>query len=153
VEEYDEAMRLLRKYGIHVMGAFVFGFDSDDETVFDDTLDFAMRNRIQVAQFAHLVPYPGTRLYRELLEQGRIREGFWFQPDWDARVVYAPANFTPERLAFLTHEVQREFYSFWSIARRMYPHRHWSYWLAFNLLYRHSLSNGRSHEVGEGGGA
>lgn len=72
VEEYDEAMRLLRKYDIHVMGAFVFGFDSDDETVFTDTLEFAMKNKIQVAQFAHLVPYPGTRLYRELMEQDRV---------------------------------------------------------------------------------
>ncbi len=151
VEEYDHALRLLRKHGIHVMGSFVFGFDSDDETVFQDTLEFAMRNRIQVAQFAHLVPYPGTRLYRELLEQGRVEEGFWFEPEWDARVVYRPARFTPEKLTRLTHQVQRDFYSCRSIARRMYPHRHWSYWLAFNLLYRHSLTNGRSHAVGEAG--
>ena len=151
VEEYDKALRLLRKYGIHVMGAFVFGFDADHESVFSDTLEFAMRNKIQVGQFAHLVPYPGTRLYRELLEQGRVEEGFWFRPEWDARVVYEPANFSPRRLTQLTHKVQRDFYSYPSIARRMYPHRHWSYWLAFNLLYRHSLSNGRSLEVGEVG--
>ncbi len=149
VEEYDHALRLLRKHGIHVMGAFVFGFDCDDETVFSDTLAFAMRNKIQVAQFAHLVPYPGTRLYRELLEQGRVEEEFWFKPEWDARVVYKPQRFTPEELARLTHRVQRDFYSYRSVARRMYPHRHWSYWLAFNLLYRHSLTNGRSHEVGD----
>ena len=70
---------------IAAVGAFVFGFDADDESVFSDTLDFAMRNKIQVGQFAHLVPYPGTRLYRELLEQGRVEEGFWFRPEWDAR--------------------------------------------------------------------
>ncbi len=149
VEEYGEAMRLLRKYDIPVMGAFVFGFDCDDESAFIDTLDFAMNNKIQVAQFAHLVPYPGTRLYNELMEQGRVEPEFWFEPSWDARAVYEPRNFSAEWLTDRTHEVQRDFYSYRSIAKRMYLHRHWSYWFAFNLLYRHSLSNGRSHEVGD----
>jgi len=149
VEEYEDAMRLLRKYDIHVMGAFVFGFDCDDESSFADTLDFAMRSKIQVGQFAHLVPYPGTRLYEELMAQGRVEPEFWFEPAWDARVVYTPRSFSAGWLTDRTHKVQRDFYSYRSIARRMYPHRHWSYWFAFNLLYRHSLSNGRSHEVGD----
>jgi radical SAM superfamily enzyme YgiQ (UPF0313 family) len=149
VEEYEDSLRLLRKYGIDVMGAFVFGFDCDDESSFTDTLDFAMRNKIQVGQFAHLVPYPGTRLYNELAEQGRIEPEFWFESSWDARVVYTPKNFSAEWLTDRTHKVQRDFYSYRSIARRMYYHRHWSYWFAFNLLYRNSLSNGRSHEVGD----
>lgn len=148
VEEYADALRLFRKYGIHVMGAFVFGLDCDDESSFTATLDFAMCHKVQVAQFAHLVPYPGTRLYRELLEEGRVEPGFWLEPSWDSRVVYEPKNFGAGWLADRTHEVQRRFYSYTSIARRMYPHRHWSYWLAFNLLYRHSLRNGRSHEIG-----
>lgn len=152
VEEYDDSLRLLRKYGIHVMGAFVFGFDCDDASAFTDTLDFAMRNKIQVGQFAHLVPYPGTDLYRKLREEGRVEAGFWFEPAWDSRVVYEPKNFSAEWLTDRTHEVQRAFYSYPSIVKRMYPHRHWSYWLAFNLLYRHSLCNGRSHEVGDHAG-
>ncbi len=152
VEEYADALRLLRKYDIHVMGAFVFGFDSDDESSFTDTLEFAMRNKVQVGQFAHLVPYPGTRLYRELMEQGRVEPEFWFEPSWDSRVVFEPKNFSAQWLTERTHKVQRDFYSYRSIAKRMYYHRHWSYWFAFNLLYRHSLSNGRSHEVGDHAG-
>ena len=149
VEEYADAMNLLRKYDIHVMGAFVFGFDSDDEAVFTDTLDFAMENKIQVAQFAHLVPYPGTRLYAELMEQDRVEPEFWFESSWDSRVVYEPKNFSAQWLTNRTQKVQRDFYSYRSIAKRMYFHRHWSYWFAFNLLYRQSLSKGRSHEVGD----
>jgi radical SAM superfamily enzyme YgiQ (UPF0313 family) len=149
VEEYDQAMRLLKKYNIHVMGAFVFGFDSDDETVFSDTLEFTMRNKMQVAQFAYLVPYPGTRLYEKLLQEKRVEPRFWFEPSWDARVVYEPVNFSPQWLADRTHKLQQDFYSYRSIYKRMYLHRHWSYWLAFNLIYRQSLSNGRSHEIGD----
>lgn len=149
VEEYDNAMRLLGKYGIHVMGAFVFGFDADDYRVFGETLEFAMRNRIQLAQFAYLVPYPGTRLYSELMAQDRVDPDFWFEPSWDSRVVFEPKNFTAKALSDLTHKVQRDFYSFRSILKRMSFHRHWSYWLAFNLIYRQSLRNGNGHEVGK----
>lgn len=149
VEKYDDALRLLRKYGIHTMGAFIFGFDSDDESVFSETLDFAIRSKMQVAQFAQLVPYPGTRLYHDLLAENRVEPRFWFEPSWDARVVYTPKNFTAEWLTDRTHKVQKDFYSYRSIFKRMYPHWHWSYWFAFNLIYRHSLSSGRSHEVGD----
>ncbi len=148
-EEYEDGLRLLRKYGIHVLGAFVFGFDSDDQTVFADTLDFAMRNKIQVAQFAALVPYPGTKLFYQLLEEERMEPGYWFDESWDSRVVFQPNKMSAQRLNFETHQVQRRFYSYLSIARRMYPHRGWSYWFAFNLLYRQAVVGDRSHAVGE----
>src|SRR5450830_867207 len=48
VEKYDEALALLKKYETPVMGAFVFGFDGDDDSVFKDTLEFAIKNKIQV---------------------------------------------------------------------------------------------------------
>jgi radical SAM superfamily enzyme YgiQ (UPF0313 family) len=148
VEQYDEAMKLLRRYGIHVMGAFVFGFDSDDDSVFSQTLDFAMRNKMQVAQFAYLVPYPGTRLYKTLDDEQRVEREFWFEPSWDCRVVYRPKNFTAKGLSDKTHNVQRDFYSYRSILKRMHFHRHWYYWVAFNLIYRQSLYNGNSSAVG-----
>jgi radical SAM superfamily enzyme YgiQ (UPF0313 family) len=148
-EQYEEGLRLLRKYGIQVMGAFVFGFDSDDETVFADTLDFAMRNKIQVAQFAALVPYPGTRLYKQTVEEERVEPGYWFDESWDSRVVFQPKKMSAQRLDQETHAVSRRFYSYPSIFKRMYPHRGVSYWFAFNLLYRHTIVGDRSHAVGE----
>lgn len=148
-EQYEEGLRLLRKYGIQVMGAFVFGFDSDDETVFADTLDFAMRNKIQVAQFAALVPYPGTRLYKQVVEEERVEPGYWFDESWDSRVVFQPKKMSAQRLDLKTHEVSRRFYSYRSIFKRMYPHRGVSYWFAFNLLYRHTIVGDRCHAVGE----
>lgn len=57
VEQYKDALRLLKKYGIHVMGAFIFGFDADDESVFSTTLEFALRSKMALAQFSALTPY------------------------------------------------------------------------------------------------
>jgi radical SAM superfamily enzyme YgiQ (UPF0313 family) len=139
VERYEEALGLLKKYNIHVMGAFMFGFDADDDSAFEATYRFAMRNKIQVAQFARLTPYPGTRLYDQLMAEGRVEPVFWRDHNWDKRVVYSPKKMTAEKLAHLTDKIHRDFYSYSSITRRMYPHRRWSYWFAFNLLYRQTV--------------
>ncbi len=147
VEQYAEAMQLLRKYKIPVMGAFVFGFDSDDEEVFAETLEFNMANKMKIAQFAHLVPYPGTRLYEDLMEEGRVEPEFWLTPNWDSRVVYRPKQMSATKLTQLTHQVQRDFYSYASIRKRTAIEQHWLYFLAFNLIYRHSLSSGSSRAL------
>ena len=147
VEKYEEALRLLKKYKIHVMAAFVFGFDADDESIFPETLEFAMRNKIRVAQFAKLTPYPGTRVYRELLEKKRVEPEFWFDPSWDDRVVFEPKNMSAEKLYELTHQLHRDFYSYRSIIKRTSLHRRWSYWLAFNLLYRQTVVASRSSSL------
>jgi len=140
VEQYKDGLRLLKKYGIHVMGTFLFGFDSDDEAVFSDTLEFAIRNRMALAQFSTLIPYPGTRLHRQLLGENRLEPRFWLDPSWASRVVYKPKNMSAERLYENTCQVQRGFYSYRSMIRRMSLHRHWNYWLAANLAYRHAIA-------------
>ena len=145
IEHYAAALRLLRKYKIHVMGAFVFGFDTDSATVHADTLNFAMENKIQIAQFADLTPYPGTRLYQQLKDEGRLELDYWTDPEWTGHVVYQPKNTTPDGLYGNTRQLHRDFYSYRSIFKRLVPpKKHWSYWLAFNLLYRQTIVANRS---------
>lgn len=148
VERYADAMALLKKYKIPVMGAFVFGFDGDDETTYAETLKFAQENKVQVAQFANLTPYPGTRLYQQLLDEDRLPDpSFWLDASWDERVVYRPRKVTAQQLAGYTHQIHRDFYSYRSIARRLGWYKHWYYWFAFNLLYRQTVVAPRSQDL------
>lgn len=150
--EYEAALRLLKKHKIGVMGAFIFGFDSDKETVFKTTLDFAVNSRIPIAQFANLTPYPGTRLYARLLEENRVEPDFWLDETWNNRVVFDPANMNAERLHQQTAQVYRDFYSYKTILKRMSVRKHWQYWFAFNLLYRQTVYSARSSDVITPGG-
>jgi len=145
VEQYKDALRLLKKYGIHVMGAFIFGFDADDESVFSTTLEFALRSKMGLAQFSALTPYPGTRLYRRLLGENRVEPQFWHDHSWDRRVVFKPKNMSAERLYENTRQVKRGFYSYRSIIKRISLHWHWNHWLAANLVYRHTTVANLSH--------
>jgi len=143
VEQYEDALRVFKKYGIHVYGAFVFGFDSDDESVFSDTLEFAMRNKM-LAQFSNLLPYPGTRLYRRLLAEKRVEPRFWLDPSWVSRVVFRPKNMSAERLYAGTRQVRQDFYSYRSIIKRISLHRQWDYWLVANFILHRTAASSHS---------
>ncbi|NIQ80658.1 MAG: B12-binding domain-containing radical SAM protein, partial [Anaerolineae bacterium] len=55
---FPEAMRRFHGEGIAVLGAFVFGFDHENEDVFDQTLEFCMKHRLDGAQLRILTPFP-----------------------------------------------------------------------------------------------
>ncbi|TET92097.1 B12-binding domain-containing radical SAM protein [Candidatus Aerophobetes bacterium] len=74
---YKEAVKKLHAHRINVIGAFIFGFDNEDESIFERTLEFAFDSQIDAAQINILTPYPGTPLYRRLDEEGRITERNW----------------------------------------------------------------------------
>jgi len=58
--DFYEAMRRFHGEGFGIMGSFVFGFDYENKDVFEQTLEFIMRGRLDVIQLRILTPYPGT---------------------------------------------------------------------------------------------
>src|SRR4030043_2171697 len=70
--DFYEAMTRFHGEGFGILGSFVFGFDYENKDVFEQTLDFIMRCRMDVVQVRVLTPYPGTRLYNRLLGEGRL---------------------------------------------------------------------------------
>jgi radical SAM superfamily enzyme YgiQ (UPF0313 family) len=79
--QYKEVIDMLHEHGISIWGSFVFGFDTDTPDVFDRTADFAIDLKLTLATFAILTPYPGTRLYRRLKEEGRLTDPNWWLHD------------------------------------------------------------------------
>lgn len=74
---YKETVQKLHERRIKVIGAFIFGFDHEDESVFDRTLEFILDSQMDAAQLNVLTPFPGTPLYRRLKKEGRITESSW----------------------------------------------------------------------------
>ena len=70
--DFYEAMRRFHGEGISILGAFVFGFDHENRDVFDQTLEFIVKGRLDCVQLRILQPLPGTRLYTRLLSEGRL---------------------------------------------------------------------------------
>jgi radical SAM superfamily enzyme YgiQ (UPF0313 family) len=72
VRDVRDSVRAFHDYGIHVHGMFVLGADTDDKSIFDQTVDFALENEIDTVQFLMLTPCPGTPFYERMVEEGRL---------------------------------------------------------------------------------
>ncbi|MDH7500550.1 MAG: radical SAM protein [candidate division NC10 bacterium] len=132
-ERYGEVIKKLHDHGIIAYAAFMFGFDFDDPSVFERTVEFAVAHKILLAQFAILTPYPGTPFYGRLRAEGRLlRERWWLEPNQEILAPhFVPKLMEPEQLREGWKWAWREFYSFSSIWKRkdLWPSFH------FNLLY------------------
>ena len=115
---FSELVARLHDYGISVEGAFVFGFDHDDRSVFDRTLDFIRRVGIDTVQFTTLTPFPGTPLFEKLHSENRILTADWSKYDC-SHAVFTPKKMTPEELEEGVTKAYREFYTLPNIAARI----------------------------------
>lgn len=133
---YLEIIGKLNKRKIRLLGSFVFGFDNDTESVFEETVEFAIKAKLTLAQFSVLTPFPGTDLYRKLDDEGRI-----FTKDWSkyyqGEVVFHPAKMSAETLRRGQKWAWDKFYQHRSIIKRTWRLRGWfpPTWLANRFFY------------------
>jgi radical SAM superfamily enzyme YgiQ (UPF0313 family) len=70
VEEYERNLKAYRKKGIFVIASIMFGLDGEPASIFKDTYEFLVKNRVPYTGWKHLYPYPGTAVFKRLKEQG-----------------------------------------------------------------------------------
>jgi radical SAM superfamily enzyme YgiQ (UPF0313 family) len=135
-EKYDKLVEAIHSRGMMINASMVFGLDGDGREVFEKTLDWLLKSRIETLTSHILTPYPGTALYRRMDKSGRIIERDLSKYN-TAHVVFQPEGMTPEELYKGYLFMYRKFYSFRGILRRMPKQKtqRRSY-LLFNLLYR-----------------
>jgi radical SAM superfamily enzyme YgiQ (UPF0313 family) len=124
--QYREVVTKLHDQGITIDGAFIFGLDDDDSSVFGRTLEFAMDAELDIAQFNWLTPYPGTPIYNRLRDENRLINTEWWLrgsglgTETGEAVVYSPNMMSRDELKEGSHWVRRNFYSTSSILRRFF---------------------------------
>ena len=136
VHQYEEAMRALHDHDIMIVAGFIFGLDHDDEGVFERTLRFCERNRIELPSFFILTPLPGTRLFQRMEADGRLLHKDWVHYN-GATVVFEPKLMTVETLQRGFNWVCQEAYSWASITKRVFhPQQRFFTRVLSNLAYR-----------------
>ena len=119
VADYGRAIERIHSHGIAVQAGIVFGFDSDKQAIFGETLDLLEAAGVQNATFNILTPFPGTRLYQRLDAEGRILTRDWSKYNGRADVVFRPKLMTPDELLAGYQYANKRFYSWRSIYRRL----------------------------------
>ena len=108
IEHMGEAVKKIKGMGIHFHASFVFGFDGDTSAIFPETLEFLHKHKISTASFNILTPYPGTAVYRQFKNEGRLLTEDWKYYD-HSTVVFTPKNMSPYDLQSGEIWVKKEF--------------------------------------------
>ena len=136
VEQYSEAIKEIKSHGIGVHGSFIFGFDNDTPDVFENTVDFVQKNRLEAANYCKLTPFPGTRLFEDMKAEGRILHTDWTKYDRHT-IVFKTKNISAEELHKNAMNAYLKTYSIKSILRRMPSNiKNILPYFAINLSYR-----------------
>jgi radical SAM superfamily enzyme YgiQ (UPF0313 family) len=124
--DFSEAIRRFHDEGIAILGAFIFGFDHENKDVFDQTLEFSIKNRLDCIELRILTPFPGTRLYKRLLEEGRLfAPNWWLQGYPPDTLLFQPKGMTSEDLIEGFIRLNRQTYSLGSIIKRFFGINPW----------------------------
>lgn len=118
--DYPDALERIRELGIMVYGTFIIGCRNDSVETFDLVLDFAVRHKLFMANFNHLMPYPGTPLYGRMLKSGRLLfERWWLDDDYRfGHAVFEPEGMTADELTRGCMDSRRRFNRLSTIIRR-----------------------------------
>lgn len=121
VDAYEEVFRRIHRAGIVVLGAFVFGSDSDTPETMRRRADYIIRSRVDVVQATGLTPLPGTRLFDRLKQEGRLLRTD-YPRDWDrytmVDLVHRPLRMAPEVYVEAMREQTGRIYARSVIARK-----------------------------------
>lgn len=148
VDDHAELIRRIHDAGIMISAEMVIGTDSDTVQSIRDTFDFIMKNKIALVRYYVLTPVPGTDLYKELHEGGRLLHERWAEYNC-VGCVHVPEMISPEEVNKMYWWIFRRTLSFGSILRRTILHRRvlknpllHTYALVVNFHYLNTLRKG-----------
>jgi radical SAM superfamily enzyme YgiQ (UPF0313 family) len=125
-----ECVKRVHDAGINIMGAFVFGLEGDDASIFDRTLEFLYDTGIDFVVANIIQPYPGTGTFHDAVAGDDFLPWAFCGPDSDvamdynwplfdgAHVLVRPKGMTVDQLQEGYYYFLRQAYSIPGIARR-----------------------------------
>jgi len=103
--EIKEKVKMIRSYGIEVLGTFIFGLPGETYEMGLKTVDFAIEIDLDYAIFLKLTPFPGTHMAQGIEKKGRLTG------NWAPNLIsFVPNEMTEEEMAKLSSEAIRRFY-------------------------------------------
>jgi len=111
LQEIEDAVRLTKKAGILARGYFILGLPGETKESIQDTINFAKKLKLNNALFSMLVPFPGTELYNDIKNFGKIT-----QVDWSnfrmttTEPIFVPDALTKEELKRFSKKAYKSFY-------------------------------------------
>lgn len=137
VHKYQQAVKNLHDFGIHAGAGIIFGFDHDDTSVFEATLQAAEEIKLDSLNLNVLVPFPGTPVHERFKRERRLLTYDWTKYHPTKRVVYKPTKMSEDELIDGLNWANKKYYRPWpNIVRTVRsPFRAWEFSAFVNWHY------------------
>lgn len=100
INRYYENIERIQRAGIRVNACFIVGLDEHDESIFEDIYQFAKETCVYDIQVTLPTPFPGTKLYDRLKQDGRLLEDKAWHKCTLFDILFQPKNFSIEELRY-----------------------------------------------------
>ncbi|MBC8320563.1 MAG: B12-binding domain-containing radical SAM protein [Bacteroidetes bacterium] len=101
INNFSKVYDKIHEYGIAVLGAFIYGLDTDTPETIENRTKYMLNSNIDAMQATILTPLPGTPLFDRLVDEHRLICNN-FPDDWArydfVEVVYKPRLMTAREL-------------------------------------------------------
>jgi len=118
--EYQQVVDRYKSSGIMVTGSFMFGYDHDSQDTVRQALEFALEQKLCLAHFNPLFPFPGTPLLDRLKAENRLLyDDWWINDDYRyGKCHFRPRRMEPQEMELAIQEARKKFNDIGSILRR-----------------------------------
>jgi radical SAM superfamily enzyme YgiQ (UPF0313 family) len=96
-EQAFKAVSAAHEVGIKTVGHFILGLPGETRESLEDTIEYARKLHLDLAQFYCAVPFPGSRLYERALQEGWIAHPDFKTFNQDHALMRLP-TITPEEV-------------------------------------------------------
>lgn len=97
IDNFSKVYDKIHKYGIAVLGAFIYGLDTDTPETIENRTKYIIDSDIDAMQATILTPLPGTPLFDRMLAEGRLIYND-FPKDW-SRYDFVEVVFNPKLMS------------------------------------------------------
>ncbi len=113
IEQIEHSINLAHELGMITIGNFIFGLPGETKETIEETINFAVKSKLDRAGFFALRLFPGSDLFNELKTQFKLdySHSFIAQPDW------LTGNLTHNDL---TRAIQKAYWKFYFRPKRLF---------------------------------
>jgi len=123
--EIEALIKKIHSYNIGIYGTFIFGYETDSIEDFEETVNFAINNKLFIAAFNHLMPFPGTALYNNMKRDGMlVGDPWWLNPEYRFNdIPYITNHIDNAEVREVCLRAREQFYTVSSIFKRAKNHK------------------------------
>lgn len=110
LEQIEKAVRLSQKYKILTEGFFMIGNYGENKKTIRDTINFAKKLNLSIAQFQIFIPIPGSRYHKIIKKEGKLFAKSWKDYNAFGEPIFEHGELSKELMLKMQKQAYKEYY-------------------------------------------